>query len=92
MNLEDNITELSNNWYELIADDHKDNDCHWCIEARWSYGYPPVYTVTHFGRLFDRIEEECETYEEALRLLDKYLRCAITEKLVDQEANNSEEL
>ena len=91
MNLNDSITELSNNWYELIGDNHKDNDCHWCIETRWSYGYPPVYVVIHFGHIFDRIEDECDTYEEALQLLNEYLQRAINEKSIKQETNGSEE-
>lgn len=64
------ITKLSEEWYFLIGKDHhKDRDCHWYIETKWSYGYPPKYQVQHFGYVLDRIEEEFESYENALKFL-----------------------
>jgi hypothetical protein len=88
----DEIAQLNSCWYELIANDvHKDNDCHWCIETRWSYGYSPIYTVIHSGHIFERVEEECESYEEALLLVKAYLQRANTERKSHDEANNLEE-
>ena len=63
------ITKLTDEWYNLLEKigHHKDRDCHWYIETRWSYGYSPVYTVLHHGYILDDIQEEYNTYEEALQ-------------------------
>lgn len=74
------ITELTENWYKLIgAGHHKDRDCHWYIETKWSYGYPPKYIVQHYGYVLDRIEEEFETYDKALEFLKETLLKEIEE-------------
>jgi len=63
----DKITELTDIWYNMIGSDHhKDRDCHWYIETKWSYGQPPKYTVQHFGYIIDSIEEVFSTYDKAL--------------------------
>jgi hypothetical protein len=81
MKIEDEITGLSEKWYELIsAGGHKDRDCHWYLESRWSYGLPQVYVVVHDGGVFERVEEEFDTYEEALEGLKGYLERAISEE------------
>lgn len=68
------ITELTDEWYVLIGKDHhKDRDCHWYIETKWSYGFPPKYLVCHHGYIVDEIEEECDTYELALTRLKDIL-------------------
>jgi hypothetical protein len=70
----DEITNLTEEWYGLIGSDHhKDRDCHWYIETKWSYGYPPIYTVHHYGYIVDEIEEECDTYNAALLKLKEIL-------------------
>ena len=68
------ITILTNEWYFLIGKDHhKDRDCHWYVETKWSYGYPPKYSVQHYGYIIDNIEEEFNTYEESLQFLKQTL-------------------
>jgi hypothetical protein len=68
------ITELTNEWYKLIGPDHhKDRDCHWYIETKWSYGYPPKYSIQHWGYILDDIVEECNSYDEALLKLKEIL-------------------
>ena len=69
------ITELTLEWYELIGKDHhKDRDCHWYIETKWSYGLAPVYTVQHHGYILHDFEViECSSYEEALNKLKDIL-------------------
>jgi hypothetical protein len=80
------ITELTDEWYYLIGKDHhKDRDCHWYIETRWSYGYEPVYVVQHFGYILDTIEQEHDTYEKALEALKNVLISAIEEEKATQE-------
>jgi hypothetical protein len=66
----DQITELSKEWYILIGGDHhKDRDCHFYINTVWSYGQKQKYRVEHFGYIFDDIEEEFDTYNEAAQFL-----------------------
>lgn len=68
------ITKLTEEWYFLIGKDHhKDKDCHWYVETRWSYGGPPKYIVRHWGYILDNIEEEFDSYEEALTGLKNIL-------------------
>ena len=68
------ITELTDVWYKLIGPDHhKDRDCHWYIETKWSYGYPPKYSIQHWGYILDDIVEECNSYDEALLKLKEIL-------------------
>jgi len=74
------ITKLTDEWYFLIGKDHhKDRDCHWYIEVKWSYGYSPKYTVQHWGYLASDIEQEFNTYEEALTGLKGILEREIHE-------------
>lgn len=78
MKIEKQITELTKDWYSLIAHDHhKDRDCHWIIETRWSYGDEPKFIIRHAGYVYDRIEIVCNTYEEALRQLKYHLKSAV---------------
>jgi hypothetical protein len=89
------ITKLTDEWYFLIGKDHhKDRDCHWYIETRWSYGYSPVYTVQHDGYILHDFEEiECSSYEEALNTLRNVLTEKIEEeKKIQEERKNEDEL
>jgi hypothetical protein len=87
-NIISEITELTEEWYLLIGKDHhKDRDCHWYIETKWSYGYEPVYTVRHWGYILGDIEEECDSYEKALILLKDTLKEKIKEEKQSQKEN-----
>jgi len=87
-NVIEEITTLTDEWYHLIGKDHhKDRDCHWYIETKWSYGYPPVYTVQHYGYIIDKIEEECDSYEKALIVLRDILKERIEEEKQSQKEN-----
>lgn len=84
--LKQEITKLTDEWYFLIGKNHhKDRDCHWYIETKWSYGYPPKYTVQHWGYILDEIEEEFDSYEKALERLKKLLIEKIQEEKKYQE-------
>ena len=84
------ITKLTDEWYTLIGPDHhKDKDCHWYIETRWSYGNPPKYTVWHHGYILE-IEEDWNTYELALERLKEILTREIEEYIKDSVVNNDE--
>lgn len=73
-NIIEEITKLTDEWRSLTAKDHcKDRDFHWYIEAKWSYGQPPKYTVQHIGYIIGDIKEECDSYEEALLKLKEIL-------------------
>ena len=74
-NLVEEITQLTEEWYKfIVSDHHKDRDCHWYIETKWSYGDPPKYTIQHWGYLLDDITEEFPSYEEALVGLKETLK------------------
>lgn len=79
-NIIEDITKLTEEWYLLIGSDHhKDRDCHWYIETKWSYGYPPSYTVQHCGYILDEIDKEFDSYENALIGLKNILEREIKE-------------
>lgn len=80
--LVEEITKLTDEWYFLIGKDHhKDHDCHWYIETKWSYGLSPTYVIWHYGYILDEIHEECDSYEIALLKLKKIL----TEKIAEEK-------
>lgn len=75
------ITKLTDEWYHLIGKDaHKDRDCHWYIETKWSYGLAPVYTVQHHGYILHDFEDQTfASYKDALEFLKKTLTKEIEE-------------
>ena len=80
--LEQEVTHLAHLWYEYVSKDHhKDCDCHWSIERRWSYSEKPKWYAFHFGYIFDGREIECETYEQALEELIELMREAFQKEL-----------
>lgn len=75
------ITKLTNEWYCLIGKDHhKDRDCHWYIETKWSYGNPPIYEVQHYGYIRDDVKVVCSSYDDALIALKAELETAIQQE------------
>ena len=79
------VTKLTEDWYHLIGPvHHKDKDCHWYIETKWSYGLSPTYIVRHYGYILDEVDEEFETYEEALNFLKDFLIKSIEEEKTQQ--------
>lgn len=88
----EDITILTDEWYRLIGPTHhKNKDCHWYIETKWSYGYPPKYSVQHFGYILDDIVEECDSYDEALLKLKEILTEKIEEEKKSQEEDSGGE-
>jgi hypothetical protein len=86
-NIIEEITKLTDEWYHLIGKDHhKDRDCHWYIETKWSYGYEPTHTVHHYGYILDKIEEEFGSYDKALI----GLRDILKEKIEDEKKSQEE--
>jgi hypothetical protein len=80
MSIEQEITKLTQEWYALMGEDHhKDRDCHWYIETKWSYGQVPTYCVIHHGYVYDRIDENWSSYQGALNRLREILIDAIKE-------------
>ena len=78
MNIEQEITKLTREWYDLIGGDHhKERDCHWYIETVWSYSNSPTYKVIHHGYVYDRIDENWSSYEGALNRLREIITDAI---------------
>jgi hypothetical protein len=90
-NIIEEITNLTDEWYHLIGKDHhKDRDCHWYIETKWSYGFPPKYLVCHYGYIIDTIEEECDSYDLALAKLKEVLTKEVKEYKIYQSQNEEE--
>jgi hypothetical protein len=78
--IEKEITELTEQWYNAIGKDHhKDRDCHWYIETKWSYGQSPVHIIRHYGYILDEIEEIWTNYDKALERLKEILSYEIGE-------------
>jgi hypothetical protein len=78
MKTQEKITKLAEEYHGLIAGQHhKDKDCHWQIQVRWSYGNAPVFIVSHNGYLHKMEETICGTYEAALAVLRDELKDAI---------------
>lgn len=87
-NIVEEITKLTDEWYFLIGKDHhKEKDCHWYIETKWSYGFPPKYTVQHWGYILGDIEKEFHSYDEALFCLKNIL----VEKIEDEKKHQKED-
>ena len=86
MKTEKQITELAEKYYELISGEHhKDSDCHWTIETKWSYGKPPMFIVEHRGYLHDTERSTFDSYETALAFLRDELKDAIEIETIHRE-------
>ena len=84
---EKKIAELADEYHKLIAGDHhKDRDCHWSIETRWSYGNDPVYVVARNGYLHHTETARFDSYDGALA----YLREEIQDALEIERFNKAE--
>lgn len=79
MNVEEEIQHLAKLWYRYVAlDHHKDRDCHFYIEKRWSYGNEPDYRAYHHGYVAKDFEgSRCDTLEEAQEELRDFLYFSI---------------
>ncbi len=85
------ITDLTQQWYTLIGPDHhKDRDCHWYIETKWSYGGLPEHRIVHHGYIIGKIEETWQTYELALLRLKELLKIEIKGYIKDRDENYKE--
>lgn len=75
------INRLTKFWYEYVSGDHhKDQDCHWSIEKRWSYGRKPYWLAFHWGYVFDGGEIRAKSYKKALKVLIGLLHRAVNEQ------------
>lgn len=57
----------------VCRDHHKDKDCHFSIEKRWSYGKANGYTPMHYGYVHHFHGPTFPTYEEAEHWMIKKL-------------------
>ena len=89
MKIEKQITELAEKYHKLIAGDHhKDRDCHWNIETKWSYGNEPIFIVEHRGYLHETERSTFDKYETALIFLRDELKDAIEIEESTQQMND----
>ena len=70
----------------ISGDHHKDRDCHWTIETRWSYGKEPVYIVQRNGYLHHTETAKFDSYDAAM----SYLREEIKEAIEIERFNKQE--
>lgn len=73
--IEERILKYTQFWYEYVnTDHHKDRDCHFTIEKRWSYGEPPKYRFQHSGYVGEYVKSPTvrATYGEALRDMERW--------------------
>jgi hypothetical protein len=83
--LQEQITKLTCEWYDIIkTDHHKDRDCHWNISVRWSYGDEPAFVIEHHGYILDHIEQSYPSYRSAcfglISMLEKFIREEVEEQ------------
>ena len=82
------ITQLADQYQRLISGQHhKDADCHWIIECRWSYGTAPRFIVRHRGYLHGHIEVICDSLAGAEAILRDELTKAVELEKIAQEAD-----
>ena len=76
MTLEEEITVLTEKYYKYVSlDHHKDRDCHFWIEKKWSYGNPPTYSAHHNGYVgSDLNTKDFDEEEDAMMWLADNLR------------------
>lgn len=87
---DDTITALTERYHEAIGDDHhKDKDCHFYIEKKWSYGAPPIYTAAHYGYL-SKFEKQCASHGEAQDFIIERLQKMIADRESWTEPNWAE--
>lgn len=74
----DKLNVLLDFWYHYVnCDHHKERDCHFYIQKKWSYGSDLEYEVYHDGYMMDIPYKEFETYDEALTYLVESLETEI---------------
>jgi hypothetical protein len=82
---ESEIIRLAAQYQEIIKNQHhKDCDCHWSIETKWSYGKAPVFAVLHNGFLHETDHATFTNYDSALAYLRQELRDAIELEKIQQ--------
>ena len=83
MTLEEEITVLTEKYYKYVSlDHHKDRDCHFWIEKKWSYGNPPTYSAHHFGYVgSDLNTKDFDEEEDAMMWLADNLRRKIKQAI-----------
>lgn len=85
MSISDQIVELARRWYNYVSlDHHKDRDCHFYVEKKWSYGQEPVYIAYHYGyRARDWHSQTYSTAAEAEEALLKWLTHTVNSEIID---------
>ena len=76
------IIKMTKLWYEYVSmDHHKDNDCHWYITKTFSYGKSPIWTVSHYGYIYEGKELNATSYIDALKKLRSLITTAFSKEL-----------
>ncbi|GJL63373.1 MAG: hypothetical protein NPIRA04_20270 [Nitrospirales bacterium] len=68
------ISKLMALWYRtIVLEHHQDQDCHFTIETRFSYGGQVRFFLNHHGSIDQAIKEEYWSYEFAEQALIRHL-------------------
>lgn len=79
------LAALMNRYLELArSDHHKDRDCHFSIEKRWSYGEFKGYRVVHYGYV-NCENEGCSAYFPTEQAAQKHLEALLTKWIASEE-------
>lgn len=85
------LTELCQLWQELIgSDDHKDQDCHFSLQASWDYGDEPSWSYEHQG-FITQFCGQAKSYVDCLSLLAWDLRGELRRELRWRQENAESE-
>lgn len=74
--MSEEIVRLSGIWYSILGH-HKDCDCHWIIEARYSYGDQPTYSAMHYGYVYKEVTVSAATLADVEIALCRVIKSAI---------------
>lgn len=77
--IEEAILLLTRQWMTYVGlDHHKDRDCHFSIEKRWSYGEGATYSAQHHGYIAPYLQgPPRSSYDEARNDLLRFLRSQV---------------
>jgi hypothetical protein len=92
--ISEKIVDLTAKWFRYIGPTHhKDRDCHWYIETKYSYGRPPVYSAYINGYLFSDQREDRDNFPQAEKDLLDMIKEAIQtewENVADRKARDED--
>lgn len=82
MSRQNEIVQLTSLWYKIVSmDHHKDRDCHFYINVKYSYGDKPDFWVEHMGYIKHPDINECFA---TMELAEDFLLDTLCEMIQDK--------